>query len=429
MFIRRHWLTISLRSISVVVVAGALLFGVGCGSEAADESSLVTIKKITNQVETNRSWTSDDNDAKFIPAAVGQVLLPGDIVKTFLNSEARVDFRIREFLRITRTKPNTVWQLGQTVLVGNTIIELDQGEVFLLDEEGQSDSFPVKVVTPAGTASPRGTWMSVAHDPTTGVTKVMCFRGICELSNDLGVQVLTDEQKSTTTKNTAPSAPVYLITSEILEFTELPENKRGDIMIPEPQGIGPMVTLVPTSQSTSLSPAPTYTLYPTYTLQPTRTAVPGRMPSAKPVPTTIPAAKPVPTTIPAATPVTLPTATPVLTPTKVSVQLPTPTQPLVTPSPLPEQNTSILPHVFVGSANTGILPASDRTEVSAWLIDFDAPVGTAIVVDGEYTLLANQYGTESFGGRTLVFKLNGVPTGETSLWKAGEATILDLSLD
>jgi hypothetical protein len=67
--------------------------------------------------------------------------------------------------------------------------------------------------------------------------------------------------------------------------------------------------------------------------------------------------------------------------------------------------------------------------VSAWLIDFDAPVGTAIVVDGEYTLLANQYGTESFGGRTLVFKLNGVPTGETSLWKVGEATILDLSLD
>ena len=417
MLIGRYWLTIGLRTISVVVVAGALLFGVGCGSQAADESSLVTIQKITNQVDTNRSWTSEDNDAKFIPATVGQVLLPGDIVKTFLNSEARVDFRIREFLRITRTKPNTVWKLGQTVLVGDTIIELDQGEIFLLDEEGQSDSLPVKVVTPAGTASPRGTWMSVAHDPTTGVTKVMCFRGVCELATNLGVQVLTDEQKSITTKNTSPSAPAYLITSEILEFTELPENKNGDIMIPEPQGIVPIVTPVPTSQSTSLSPAPTYTLYPTYTLRPTRTVVPALMPSATHV------------TVPTATPVTVPAAIPVPTPTKVLVQLPTPTQPLVTLSPLSEQNTSILPHVFVGSANIGVIPASDGTEVSAWLIDFDAPVGTAIVVDGEYTLLANQYGAESFGGRTLVFKLNGVPTGETSLWKAGEATILDLSLD
>ena len=126
-----------------------------------------------------------------------------------------------------------------------------------------------------------------------------------------------------------------------------------------------------------------------------------------------------------------PLIVPVTSANPVSAPTPTATssQQLVTPYPLPEQNNTILPHVFVGNANAGVRPAADGTEVSAWVIDFDAPVGTAIVVDGGYTLLVNQYGTESFGGRTLVFKLNGVTTGETSLWKAGGATILDLSLD
>ena len=40
-------------------------------------------------------------------------LLPGDDVKTFVESEARVDIRIQEFLRITRTTPDTIWRLGQ----------------------------------------------------------------------------------------------------------------------------------------------------------------------------------------------------------------------------------------------------------------------------------------------------------------------------
>lgn len=77
----------------------------------------------------------------------------------------------------------------------------------------------------------------------------------------------------------------------------------------------------------------------------------------------------------------------------------------------------------------GSVDRINGTEVSAWLIDFDAPIGTAVVENGGYVLLANQYGTVPFGGKILVFKLNGVTTGDTYLWKAGEATILNLSSD
>ena len=40
-------------------------------------------------------------------------MLPGDGVKTFVESEARVDIRVQEFLRITRATPDTIWRLGQ----------------------------------------------------------------------------------------------------------------------------------------------------------------------------------------------------------------------------------------------------------------------------------------------------------------------------
>ena len=77
----------------------------------------------------------------FASAQIGQHLLPGDVVKTFLESEARVDIWVREFLRITRTTPDTIWRLGQFSLDQDTIIELDHGKIFLFDDGFQPDDF------------------------------------------------------------------------------------------------------------------------------------------------------------------------------------------------------------------------------------------------------------------------------------------------
>ena len=65
-----------------------------------------------------------------------------------------MDIRVQDFLRIIRTTPDTVWRLGQFGVNQDTIIELDDGKIFILDDGVESDSRPLRIVTPAGTASP-----------------------------------------------------------------------------------------------------------------------------------------------------------------------------------------------------------------------------------------------------------------------------------
>ena len=203
------------------IMAIAILMG-ACGGGNGEtgpqpEDARVTVEEIVNQVETNRPRGSDTGE--FLNARVGQDLLTGDGVKTLRDSEARVDIVVLGHFRIARTKPNTVWRLGQFAVDRDTVIELDQGKIFVFDEGFREDHPTVDVVTPAGTASARGTWMSVAFDPDTGVADIQCFRGICELANDQGSVVLTDEQKSTMTAQAAPSEPQAMGELDLLEFT------------------------------------------------------------------------------------------------------------------------------------------------------------------------------------------------------------------
>ena len=148
----------------------------------------------------------------FFPASVGEKLISGDGVKTYHESEARVDISFNSASgavssRITRTTPNTIWRLGNFA-VGDTTGEAAR---------------PIKIVTPAGTASPRSTWLSVQYDAKKGVIEVQCFRGICELENGFGKQIMTDEEKSAATAKSAPSIPVLMTKSELIDFAGLPK--------------------------------------------------------------------------------------------------------------------------------------------------------------------------------------------------------------
>lgn len=89
----------------------------------------------------------------------------------------------------------------------------------------------------------------------------------------------------------------------------------------------------------------------------------------------------------------------------------------------------MLPHVFVGSVTIRSLAVPDGTSVTVWVAEYNRPVGTGTTSGGNYAVLAYQYGTVSFGGRTLMFKVNGQDSGETATWVTGDATILALSLD
>lgn len=176
--------------ITAAVVAVVLVLVLSGDSELIPADAEITIEEIINLVETERPRGADNVSPGFLPSVVGQNLIPGDVVKTQQNSEARVDLVILEFRRVTRTTPNTLWRLGQFALDQGAIVELEQGKIFLLDGGFREGRRPVRIVTPAGTASPWGTWLSAEYDPQTGVAELQCFRGACALANDLGVQYL-----------------------------------------------------------------------------------------------------------------------------------------------------------------------------------------------------------------------------------------------
>ena len=114
--------------------------------------------------------------------------------------------------------------------------------------------------------------------------------------------------------------------------------------------------------------------------------------------------------------------------------LPTPSH---TPQPtptlghvaLPPKDIRTIPHVFVGSVTIDGQVAVDGTEVSAWVSDYSSAVGLSNVANGSYVMNVSQYGTASFSGMTLIFKIGSVETALTSTWETGGATVLDLVTD
>ena len=165
------------------------------------------------------------------------------------------------------------------------------------------------------------------------------------------------------------------------------------------------------------------------TLVVANTPTPRTEPTISPTPVPTPVPTTVPTLVPTQTPIPVPTQTPIPVPTPSATPIPTPTPKPLGRTPLPERDNSEPPHVFVGSVTIDGGPAPDGTEVTVWLVEFGAAIGTGITSSGIYTALANQHGAKSFGGRVLIFKVNGEDSGETFVWKKGEATMLDLSLN
>ena len=460
----------SFNRVKVLVVAGiiaaigavvaALLITIGDPVPQTVETQIV-VREVLNRVEADRPRTAPATYGNFLPAVAGQELVPGDGVKTYADSEARVDIAVGDFVRVSRTKPNTLWRLGQFAMDKGAVIELDQGTIFLFDDSGDTDPRPIKIITPAGIASPRGTWMKIGYDPVSEETELQCFRGTCVLENDLGTQVLVDEQKSVATTKLPPAEPVEMSEDETQEFVELPEVESGEVVIPVPGPINPDVSKIedvedvnedinkevpisapvddpeagvqsatnpsqpspvteepvdpPEDGSTTDAAGPTAaSLEPEATPAPEPTLAPEPSPEPKrrPVPVVvISTPRPMPTRYP--TPVPYPTATPL---------------PSATPEPvivaLPPINSSVLPHIFVGTAVLNGEPAPYGTVISAWMAGFSEPLAKEIVSGDSFTILVSQYGAQSMNGKIVEFRLDGLPAEPTGTWIAGGADIL-----
>lgn len=230
--IRQPAIKLGAIGIIIFVLTSAVLVFVNLGSidnQAEPQDVRITVEEIVNQVESDRPRGAGQGSG-FSPAVIGQALIPGDRIKTFPDSEARIDVTLGPLTRITWTTPNTTWRLGQFGLNNGAIIELTQGKVFLVSEAIDKPSFPVKVVTPSGTASPRGTWMSVSYDPEVGVTEVQCLHGECVLQNRAGLQLLTIGEKSIITAQRSPTSPGLMNQDDILEFLQLPEAQTNEVV-------------------------------------------------------------------------------------------------------------------------------------------------------------------------------------------------------
>ena len=307
--------------------------------------------------------------------------------------------------------------------------------------------------------------MSFAYDPVTKEAELQCFRGTCVLENDLGTQVLVDEQKSTATAETAPEEPLVMTVEETLVFEELPEAKTGEVIIPTPEPPAPTPAPTETPQPTTPAPSPTpvATIAPEPTIAPTlppptaapvptarvprqveteedpevvvEPATPAPRPESTPVPTVsrVPTPVPTPTVRPSPTPrptirvTPTPTVLPTLTQTPAPTPVPSPTAAAPLDVPLPPPNPSALPHIFVGTAFVDGQPAPEGAEISAWLDGFSEPLAQTIVSSNAFTILVPEYGAGIMAGRDIEFRLDGLIVEPRHVWVPGGADVVVLN--
>lgn len=176
-----------------------------------------------------------------------------------------------------------------------------------------------------------------------------------------------------------------------------------------------------TAQPKSSIPVPAVTRVPTPTSLPSATPLP--------TPTAIPSLIPTPSVLPTPTPYPTPTPVPTVTPTPTPTSIPVPTAtPLATrlPSP-PDRRTDVTPHVFAGTASVNGAPASEGTVITAYVISFQDPVGEGVVSGGIYNLFVFQYGSGSFTGKTITFKVGQFTANETAVWQSFGADEVNLN--
>ena len=72
-------------------------------------------------------------------------------------------------------------------------------------------------------------------------------------------------------------------------------------------------------------------------------------------------------------------------------------------------------------------PASEGTVITAYVISFQDPVGEGVGSGGIYNLFVFQYGSGSFTGKTITFKVGQFTANETAVWQSFGADEVNLN--
>lgn len=81
----------------------------------------------------------------------------------------------------------------------------------------------------------------------------------------------------------------------------------------------------------------------------------------------------------------------------------------------------------MGTATIDGVTAPDGAVITAWVEDFNEPVGEGAVSGGSYVLRVFQYGSGSFTGKTITFKIGGLIANETATWESLAGDELNLT--
>jgi TIR domain len=105
---------------------------------------------------------------------------------------------------------------------------------------------------------------------------------------------------------------------------------------------------------------------------------------------------------------------------------------LVHPTAEPEVGVApqlpLAPHIFTGTVTFSGRRFVTAPAVTAWIDDSPVPGASAVWLGQRYSLVVAQPTGRSFAGKTIHFTVGNTPAKETAVWRAGEATVLNLTV-
>lgn len=145
-----------------------------------------------DQVETNREalvaeiendvQVKNESSSEFSSASVGMSIPVGGTIQTGADSRAKLNLTPEN--TIVRVGPNSSFTLSKIENENGepqTTLQLLFGKVFILLNGGS-----LEVQTPSGTASVRGSLLSVIYNPANNRVRASCLEGFCSLENEDG---------------------------------------------------------------------------------------------------------------------------------------------------------------------------------------------------------------------------------------------------
>lgn len=235
---------------------GLVLLLAACGGAMTPGAGPASAETATLREVQGAVQIRNPIQAEFAAAANGDVLQAQGQVSTGQDGRARLDLSTGTIIRVA---PDSLFTLESNQLVNDSLLThllLQSGKVWVILNGGT-----LEIQTPSGTASVRGSFMSVWMDPATDDAWVACLEGRCRVENLTGALDLVAGQGATLYSfdpqgDVPPPSPHlrHLAQAEIDEF--LANNPEAEEVMPAVRATASALpTLVPSGTPTATSTA------------------------------------------------------------------------------------------------------------------------------------------------------------------------------